>query len=319
VNAQFPVRVISELTLFDFHDRDILSDAYGYAIQMALKLLVSKIVKTEFYLTLDADLILLEPTKLASILLNQINRSENSAKECSADNTSNCATNINAAANIRAIYEDESRSVHNNWWSGSSSLLGLDSSNNGTRMHLPPTVHSLEKNAGFSVTPAILSTYGSLVTLADIKSGMRLCQTYRSHMEETWTQYSTETSNTAIKKRVESGTLEMLWIRSFGQSTNEMDDCIGFASVDNNNVILWSEYTLYRLVLDRWIFFNELQISESHEHNGAKLHCHDVWFKDQLAWNAEEAIKSGCLFSVIQPSTGVNPSHIRAQLDAFIS
>ena len=138
-------------------------------------------------------------------------------------------------------------------------------------------------------------------------------------MEETWTQYSTETSNTAIKKRVESGTLEMLWIRSFGQSTNEMDDCIGFASVDNNNVILWSEYTLYRLVLDRWIFFNELQISESHEHNGAKLHCHDVWFKDQLAWNAEEAIKSGCLFSVIQPSTGVNPSHIRAQLDAFIS
>ena len=89
------------------------------------------------------------------------------------------------------------------------------------------------------------------MTLADIKSGMRLCQTYRSHMEETWTQYSTETSNTAIKKRVESGTLEMLWIRSFGQSTNEMDDCIGFASVDNNNVIIWSEYTLYRLVLDR--------------------------------------------------------------------
>ena len=136
VNAQFPVRVISELTLFDFHDRDILSDAYGYAIQMALKLLVSKIVKTEFYLTLDADLILLEPKKLASILLNQINRSENSAKECSADNTSNCATNINAAANLRAIYEDESRSVHNNWWSGSSSLSGLfDCSNNGTRMH----------------------------------------------------------------------------------------------------------------------------------------------------------------------------------------
>lgn len=112
----FPIRCIPESSLIS----DYLSlVTYPYAIQMALKLLVSNIVSTPFYITLDADVIFLH--NLTSLITNN-----------------------------KAIYQHEDQAVHPSWWSGSQHLLQLP---------------SLDANSGISVTPVIMSTFGSLLTL----------------------------------------------------------------------------------------------------------------------------------------------------------
>lgn len=112
----FRVRFIPESLLF----RDYLSlSAYPYAIQMALKLLVSHVVSTPFYITLDADVIFLH--NLTSLITNN-----------------------------RAIYQHEDQAVHPGWWLGSQQLLQLPAS---------------DASSGISVTPVIMSTFGSLLTL----------------------------------------------------------------------------------------------------------------------------------------------------------
>lgn len=55
----FPVTVIAEADMFPPEVPSQSSN--GYARQMLLKLLVAHHVKTEFYLTLDADLLLKRP------------------------------------------------------------------------------------------------------------------------------------------------------------------------------------------------------------------------------------------------------------------
>ena len=58
----FPVTVIAEADMFPSNVPSASSN--GYARQMLLKLLVAKHVRTEFYLTLDADLLLKRPMNI---------------------------------------------------------------------------------------------------------------------------------------------------------------------------------------------------------------------------------------------------------------
>ena len=111
-------------------DDDILANSYSYAIQMSLKLLVAKLVHTDFYLTLDADVILLQPVNTSMLIVNN-----------------------------KGIYEHEPRLLHHpEWWIGSEHLLNI--------------THDNPSDQGFSVTPALLSTQGSLLTLKRIQQVM---------------------------------------------------------------------------------------------------------------------------------------------------
>lgn len=88
---------------------------------------------------------------------------------------------------------------------------------------------------------------------------------------------------------------EMRWMSGFGEH------------------FLWTEYTLYRSVLDDVRVFHEVHLPE--ELAGLYLHCSNVWYTHQLPWKAEEAYRnSTCLFSVVQSSTGATPSSILRQI-----
>lgn len=67
-----------------------------YALQMALKLLVAQIVRTDYYVTLDADVIATGPLCAAALLPGG-----------------------------RGAYTAEPRAVHPHWWEGSATILSL--------------------------------------------------------------------------------------------------------------------------------------------------------------------------------------------------
>ena len=72
---------------------------YPYAIQMALKLLVSQIVSTQFYLTLDSDIVLLRSFEYKDLIIDN-----------------------------RGIYHHEGRfTAHPDWWDKSEAFLGFKS------------------------------------------------------------------------------------------------------------------------------------------------------------------------------------------------
>lgn len=97
----FDVTIRPESILF--RNPAVLKTSYPYSIQMAVKLLASKLVKTQFYLTLDADVILLRSFSLDQLLLL--------SKEDDA---------------TRGLYHMESRLIHPEWWIGSANFLNLD-------------------------------------------------------------------------------------------------------------------------------------------------------------------------------------------------
>lgn len=132
----FPVTVHPQSILF--RDPSVLHATYPYAIQMAIKILAAKLVRTNFYMTLDADVVQLTP-----ILTNAIWQYEN-----------------------RAIYEHEPRGeVHPLWWEGSENILGI-------RHPYPQRMPDFgPATQGFGVTPAILSTAGSLLVVKTIMDG----------------------------------------------------------------------------------------------------------------------------------------------------
>ena len=43
------------------------------------------------------------------------------------------------------------------------------------------------------------------------------------------------------------------------------------------------------------------------------LHCFNVWFAEQLPWQAEDAFRSSCMFSVVQSTSGVPASSVLRQ------
>lgn len=61
--------------------------------------------------------------------------------------------------------------------------------------------------------------------------------------------------------------------------------------------------------------FDGLHVEQS---DSLKLHCNDVWYREQLPWHSATAkdadASSPCLFSVVQSSTGVSPGSIYNEL-----
>ena len=165
---------------------------------MAIKLLAAKMVTTDFYLTLDADIVLLQPFIMAQIVHRN-----------------------------RAIYENEPRSVHPHWWDGSEKFLhGSSSNNDGGDVR--------DKDGrGFGVTPSLLSTYGSLLTLGRIRQ--LYCQSGSESGRPTTT---TATDGEA----------------TLTSDDNTVNDCNNFMDhwIDGfgHGGVVWSEYTLYRVALD---------------------------------------------------------------------
>lgn len=66
----FPTLLLKDSDLFsDAESFEITRRGWSnYAVQMALKLLVSKVITTEFYLTLDADVILTRPVGIEDLI-----------------------------------------------------------------------------------------------------------------------------------------------------------------------------------------------------------------------------------------------------------
>jgi hypothetical protein len=71
--------------------------------------------------------------------------------------------------------------------------------------------------------------------------------------------------------------------------------------------------------------FNRLHFKEKSAvgavgNNTTVLHCNNVWYQDQLPWQAAEAAAAhNCLFSVVQSSTGVSPSVVLKQYNKYFT
>jgi hypothetical protein len=125
----FPVTIASERELLSPHHIQT-EGAYPYAVQMALKLLVSAHVSTPFYLTLDADVVLLRAFGYSDVIDHR----------------------------GRALYHHEPRHlVHPLWWEGSEQFLHLRGEGGGGERE--------RAQQGFGVTPALLSTHGARLTV----------------------------------------------------------------------------------------------------------------------------------------------------------
>ena len=124
---------------------------------MSLKLLVSSIIETEYYLTLDSDVLLHSPISPQSFVRGG-----------------------------RAIFDLEERDVHLSWWSGSAQVLGVAYSEE-SEIRGP--------EGGFGVTPAVMSTAGALITLGRLHAvngdnGQEKFSWLRSWDSTWWSEYT---------------------------------------------------------------------------------------------------------------------------------
>ena len=189
-------------------------------------------------MTLDADVVLLRSFNLDEILADTADIQI--SKESSIGNNDNNNKIIDVRK--KAIYEYENRYLaHPHWWVGSEKLLNI-------------TSRSPEKQ-GFGVTPALLSTYGSLLTLAAVEEAMLLglekdypgtciscsgdivsneeSRKKESHLFHDEVAHECSVSGDSCRNlQVE---VESRWLDGFGRDG-----------------VLWSEYTLYRIVLDHY-------------------------------------------------------------------
>ena len=90
---------------------------------------------------------------------------------------------------------------------------------------------------GFGVTPVVMSTYGSLLTVSYLCRGLTQQQQYAPYEESEKDQ-----------SRARRTECERLWLQGFGRQYATIDEA-GVEKV-TSAVMLWSEYTLYRVVLD---------------------------------------------------------------------
>ena len=84
---------------------------------MAIKLLVSKVIETNFYVTLDADLLLLRQFTYSDI----VSSTNISARH--SDRVNSTGNNHQKYPQQRGIFNPEPRNVHPEWWLGSLHLL----------------------------------------------------------------------------------------------------------------------------------------------------------------------------------------------------
>lgn len=208
----FSTSVHSEQVLFRRPFAEYTNTAYPYALQMAIKLLAAQLVRTPFYITLDADVMLLHPFTTDMLLSEHSQDMPFTSFTFDDDGihaqpqTISSPLEGRSATHYRAAYHYEDRSVHPNWWSGSEALLGVGPTQEGGRQ------------VGFGVTPAVLSTFGSLSTVAMICSSLE--------------EYAMEFNGGELQT---TAACEERWLDGLGVSGSRSG--------------LWSEYTAYRLAL----------------------------------------------------------------------
>eukprot|EP01034_Spumella_vulgaris_P027068 gene27068-33738_t len=268
-----------------FHRPMSESRAYPYALQMSVKLLVAKLIHTHFYVTLDADVILLQPFQVSDLI--QISPFDGIS---------------------RAVYEKEDRAVHAHWWQGSETFLNFN------------TTYNTEQKDGFGVTPAILSTYGSLLVIDQIYNrGGEHLSTKEFKKANSGSQSQSQSARHVMTGDVEVNReghpLPLSNDASFSSAESRWLDGFG------RDGVLWSEYTLYRLVLEHYEVFDGLHVDqqslsavEGRNQRRRLLHCGDVWYEAQLPWVLSQETRDACWFSVVQSSTGVGPGDVLKEL-----
>jgi hypothetical protein len=183
----FPVHVMKESILLStaddkiaqyhakFSSRTLINSdrkkPYTYALQMALKLLIARHISTPYYLTLDADIISLLPLTFSRLFRYSAEQSSSNVKKQLGDDIrardeyDKDGLSVESSG-VVAIYENEPRNVHMNWWIGSARFL-FSHLHEG---YLENVI--MDNHKGFGVTPAVLSTFGSLMTLSAIHSAV---------------------------------------------------------------------------------------------------------------------------------------------------
>jgi hypothetical protein len=201
-NQKEPYRRLFSLLNNATHSRSRLP--YPYAIQMAIKLLVAKFVTTEYYITLDADLISLTPLTLSNLLVFSDERE--------------------LVPRVRAMYENEPRHVHLQWWTESSAFL---STRGNTVLH-----DSIDDN-GFGVTPAVLSTFGAMMTVHAVHESVRARLLHHESDLEADVGDAGATGWHRPRDNLTASELEYFWLLYFGHQPNA----------------LWSEVIVFRVQL----------------------------------------------------------------------
>lgn len=126
---------------------------YGYKLQMLLKLYSALEVRSPFYLLLDSDVLMVNSVRNSSWLF---------------------------PAPGKAVYQPQQRRTHAEWWKDSEEMLGLTG------------CLSRDMDARlFGVTPAILSTNISLMTVKYIEKRFesRVLVNLATHQSSKWTEY----------------------------------------------------------------------------------------------------------------------------------
>jgi len=108
--ASLPFNIVCESDIVPGLEKSNLA---GWVRQQILKLAVASSFDTEFYLTLDADVLLCQPMSIETLVRSG-----------------------------RAILEPEARTAHENWWRVSAQLLGLDVNLHRPGMFVTPAVLS---------------------------------------------------------------------------------------------------------------------------------------------------------------------------------
>jgi hypothetical protein len=295
---QYPLRCLPESSLLPPN-----SKYPGYGVQMALKLLVAKLVQTDFYITLDADLLCLHPMLFTYVLAP--------TKYWSASKTGTYK---------RGVYHFEEMSVHPLWWESSAGVLNISTAILQAWAMKDEKFGSETSNVGFGATPAVLSTFGSLLTVGEITRQL-YCASLQLSYSQCLKQFLTVEMMPTISTSMEQQSMtvpgdSLLSFPNFPSSlwlNEHIDKWISLLGYPPQGY-LWSEYTLYRLALAKNQVFHQLHVSEemsSHPGPQMFLHCENVWFMHQLPWNAQRAYaNTSCLFSVVQSTLNVPASDI---------
>lgn len=267
------VEVIPESILLGFqpHKRSEELQFYidGYAVQMALKLLVAKIVESDYYLTLDADVINTRTFNTSDLFTWQ---------------TQNNIYDKRKGGKWKAKFTPESQDAHVHWWQGATNTLGYyHGSDDAAQVDYQP-----DSTAKFGVTPALLSTFGSMVVL--------------KRLEEV---FSTVEEGEDGLGHGQSVPWVERWLMRWGDG------------------YWWSEYTLYTLALHHHKVFEHLHHPAADALD--ELSCRSVWFTPDKQWNASEIFhpapqvghsdsKTTCPFTLVQSSSGVDGAFIASQV-----
>lgn len=230
-SLSFPVKVYSESILYY---RPISKWRHAnYAIQMSIKLLVARYIKTSYYLTLDADLILLHYKLLTNAVKPFTTTPNNPIPVIGGEDGGG---ERKEEVYYKGVYNSDP--AHNKWWIASQSLLKLDNTQINTKLFT------------FGVTPVLLSTWGSLMVLSFIEKSLLTSEVLLSH---NITSHCYEQENRYFDIRMKgdshsnSNSNSECNVKDISLFINEMTEKIWLESFNHK---FWTEYTLYRISLE---------------------------------------------------------------------